>query len=67
MTNEIPPWQRLSVDAATAAKMMSCGRSTFFRRVKVGMYPPPGRDGLWSVSQLRECRERLSAPESQPQ
>jgi hypothetical protein len=51
--NPIPPWNRIAVDASTAASMMSCGRSTFFQRVKDGIYPKPGPDGLWSVSALQ--------------
>lgn len=58
--NEIPPWQRLGVNGVTAAKMMGCSRSTFFQRVKDELYPKPARDGLWNVSELRACRERLS-------
>lgn len=61
-TIEIPPWHRLGVNGATAATMMGCARSTFFQRVKDGLYPKPGKDGLWSVSQLRECRERMTQP-----
>jgi hypothetical protein len=52
--NPIPPWQRIAVDARTAAHMMSCGRSTFFARVKLGIYPKAGPDGLWRVSDLRQ-------------
>lgn len=52
-TNPIPPWERIAVDARTAAQMLSCGRSTFFARVKAGIYPPAGPDGRWSVSALR--------------
>lgn len=51
--NPIPPWERIAVDAATAAHMLSCGRSTFFKRVKSGVYPRPAVDGLWRVSELR--------------
>lgn len=56
-TNPIPPWQRIAVDAKTAACMMSCGRSTFFERVKDGTYPKPGADGKWSVSGLRAVHQ----------
>lgn len=63
-SNPIPPWERIAVDAATAAAMMSCGRSTFFQRVKSGMYPKPGPDGRWSVSALRQLHEQ--PPEPQP-
>jgi predicted DNA-binding transcriptional regulator AlpA len=52
-TNPIPPWERIAVDAGTAASMLSIGRSTFFTRVKAKVYPPPGPDGRWSVSELR--------------
>jgi predicted DNA-binding transcriptional regulator AlpA len=45
------------VDAATAAAMMSCGRSTFFERVKKGVYPKPGPDGRWSVNALRQLHQ----------
>lgn len=51
--NPIPSWDRVAVDARTAAQMMSCGRSTFFKRVKEGIYPPAGPDGRWNVDQLR--------------
>jgi hypothetical protein len=51
--NPIPPWLRIAVDATTAAHMMSCSRSTFFQRVKDGIYPKSGPDGLWSVSALQ--------------
>jgi hypothetical protein len=50
--NPIPPCERIAVDAVTAAAMMSCGRSTFFQRVKDGIYPKAGLDGRWSVSAL---------------
>jgi hypothetical protein len=60
VSNSIPPWQRLSVNAATAAQMMGCGKSTFFRRVRDKLYPPPARDGLWNVAELRRCRQQMS-------
>jgi hypothetical protein len=56
-TNPIPPWDRIAVDARTAARMLSCGYSTFFRRVKEGVYPAPGPDGRWSVSALRQLHQ----------
>ncbi len=59
--NPIPPWQRIAVDATTAANMMSCSRSTFFQRVKDEIYPKPGPDGLWSVSALQRLH-----PANQP-
>lgn len=52
--NPIPPWQRIAVDASTAANMLSVGRSTFFARVKTGMYPRPATDGRWRVSELQQ-------------
>lgn len=55
--NPIPPWQRIAVSASTAAQMMECSRSTFFKRVKDGVYPKPGRDGQWSVSALKRIHE----------
>lgn len=55
--NPIAPWDRIAVDASTAASMMSCGRSTFFDRVKRGIYPKPGPDGMWSVSALRQLHQ----------
>jgi predicted DNA-binding transcriptional regulator AlpA len=58
--NPIPPWNRLAVDAKTAAQMFSIGRSTFFDRVKRGMYPKPANDGLWRVSDLRRIAEATS-------
>lgn len=51
--NPIPPWERIAVDATTAAHMLSIGRSTFFQRVKDGVYPKPANDGRWRVSDLR--------------
>ena len=51
--NPIPPWQRIAVDAGTAAHMLSIGRSTFFKRVAADLYPKPGKDGLWRVADLR--------------
>jgi predicted DNA-binding transcriptional regulator AlpA len=56
--NPIPPWQRIAVSAKTAAQMMECSRSTFFQRVKDGIYPKPGPDGQWSVSALRRLHEQ---------
>jgi predicted DNA-binding transcriptional regulator AlpA len=58
--NEIPPWRRIAVTAKTAAQMMECGRSTFFQRVKDGIYPKPGPDGRWSVNALRAVHEASS-------
>jgi len=55
--NPIPPWERIAVDATTAANMLSIGRSTFFARVASGLYPKPGPDGLWSVSALRALHQ----------
>lgn len=52
----------LRLNGVKAAKMMGCSRSTFFQRVKDGVYPKPGRDGLWSVSLLREASQRMDAP-----
>lgn len=51
--NPIPPWERIAVDASTAAYMLSIGRSTFFKRVASDLYPKPGKDGLWRVAELR--------------
>jgi hypothetical protein len=56
-SNPIPPWERIAVDAVTAAQMLSCGRSTFFQRVKNKVYPPAGPDGKWSVSALRQLHQ----------
>ena len=65
--NPIPPWNRLAVDAKTAAQMFSIGRSTFFARVKRGIYPKPANDGLWRVSDLRQCAQASSTtPPSGP-
>lgn len=58
--NPIPPWNRIAVDAATAAAMLSIGRSTFFARVKSGLYPKPGPDGLWRVSDLQRLFQASS-------
>jgi predicted DNA-binding transcriptional regulator AlpA len=55
--NPIPPWNRLAVDAKTAATMFSIGRSTFFARVKRGDLPKPASDGLWRVSDLQHYAE----------
>lgn len=59
--NPIPPWERIAVDARTAAWMLSCGRSTFFERVKNGTYPKPGKDGKWGVEALRPHRRLAPA------
>jgi predicted DNA-binding transcriptional regulator AlpA len=64
--NPIPLWERLAVNATEAAQMMGCGRSTFFARVKINLYPPPARDGLWNVSELRQCRANLTTMPSEP-
>lgn len=50
--NPIPLWDRICVNANDAARMMSCCRSTFFARVREGIYPKPGPDGKWSVMAL---------------
>lgn len=55
--NPIPPWQRIKVNATTAAQLMSCSRTTFFQRVKNNIYPKAGVDGMWSVSELRRLAE----------
>lgn len=57
LTNTIPPWERIAVDGKTAANMMSCGYSTFFKRVRAGHYPKPGPDGAWSVQALRAVHQ----------
>lgn len=53
--NPIPPKDRIAVDATTAAALMSCSRSTFFQRVKDGVYPRAWDDGLWRVNELLLC------------
>lgn len=58
--NPIPPWERLAVNGVTAAQMMGCSRSTFFQRVKDGVYPKPAKDGLWNVDALKACRAQLA-------
>lgn len=68
---EIPPWARIAVNGKTAAQMMGCGRSTFFARVKEGIYPQHGPDGQWSVSALRAVHQAsqpttASAPDADP-
>lgn len=55
--NPIPPWDRIAVTASTAANMLECSRTTFFRKVKEGIYPAPGKDGRWSVSALRAVHQ----------
>lgn len=57
----IPPWNRIAVDSWTAAQMMGCGRSTFFKRVRDGIYPPKGPDGNWSVAKLRKVHDAEEA------
>lgn len=47
--------RKLLVDAKTAAEMFDCGVSTFWKRVKSGVYPAPVKDGgstRWRVSDL---------------
>ena len=63
---DIPPSERLRVDGATAAGLMGCGYSTFFKRVRDGMYPRAGQDGLWSVRLLKECSDRLDGTAAVP-
>jgi predicted DNA-binding transcriptional regulator AlpA len=55
--NPIPPWERIAVTATTAAAMLECSRSTFFQKVKDGIYPRPGPDGRWSVTALRAVHQ----------
>lgn len=55
--NPIPPWERIAVDAQTAAQMLSCGYSTFFKRVRKGQYPKAGPDGNWGVNSLRAVHQ----------
>jgi predicted DNA-binding transcriptional regulator AlpA len=62
--NPIPPWERIAVDATTAAQMFSIGRSTFFARVKQGIYPKPANDGRWRVSDLQRCAQSNSPTKS---
>jgi len=50
--NPIPLHERIAVKAKEAAALMSCSRSTFFARVKAGIYPKPGPDGQWGVRAL---------------
>ena len=59
--NPIPPWNRLAVDASTACAMLSCSRSTFFARIRAGIYPKPKADGRWSVAELRALYEPAAA------
>ena len=54
---KIPPTERIAVKAKDAAALMSCSRSTFFARVKAGIYPKPGPDGQWGVSALRALHQ----------
>lgn len=49
---KIPPTERIAVKASEAAALMSCSRSTFFAKVKAGVYPKPGPDGRWGVKAL---------------
>ncbi len=39
------PNEKIMVSAAQAAKMLSMGRSTFFRKVSLGLLPQPVRIG----------------------
>ncbi len=59
-------FEPLRVNGAEAARIMGCGRSTFFMRVKAGLFPKAGKDGQWSVRQLRECCEKLDEKEPAP-
>lgn len=56
-TSPVPLWERIAVPAKIAAQMMGCSRSTFFQKVKDGVYPKPGPDGRWSVSALRAVHQ----------
>jgi hypothetical protein len=40
-------------DATTTAQMLSIGRSTFWKRVKEGIYAKPANDGGWPVQRAR--------------
>lgn len=54
---KLPPTERIAVKAKDAAALMSCSRSTFFARVKAGIYPKPGPDGQWGVRALLALHE----------
>lgn len=47
----------LLVSVESAAKMMGCGRSTFWARVRAGHYPAPVKDcgsTRWRVADLQQ-------------
>ena len=54
--NPIPLHERIAVKASEAAALMSCSRSTFFARVKAGIYPKPGPDGTMGCAALGGAR-----------
>lgn len=62
--NPIPLWNRIAVNAKTAAMMMGVGYSTFFAKVKEGIYPKPGPDGRYSVDALRAVHQASSTTKS---
>lgn len=53
---KLPPTERIAVKAKDAAALMSCSRSTFFARVKAGIYPKPGPDGTMECAALGGAR-----------
>ena len=53
---KLPPTERIAVKAKDAAALMSCSRSTFFARVKAGIYPKPGPDGTMGCAALGGAR-----------
>lgn len=56
---------KLLATADEAAEMLSIGRSTFWREVKVGNLPKPIKLGSitrWRVSDLRACIEHQANP-----
>lgn len=59
---QLPLTERISVPARLAAQLMSCSRSTFFQRVKDGVYPKAGPDGQWSVRALLQLHEAPPRP-----
>lgn len=58
--NPIPLHERIAVKASEAAALMSCSRSTFFAKVKAGVYPKPGPDGRWGVKALLSLHQATS-------
>jgi hypothetical protein len=60
--NPIPPWQRIAVDARTAADMLGLSQFQFARYVRDELLPKPALDRRWSVEALRPFKDAPPSP-----